>query len=269
MASLHALQGGLRECIQAPMTNERPKISVCMAAFQGQRFIAGQLQSILDQLSENDEVIVVDDHSSDGTPDEVRCLGDPRVQLIERTTNQGIAKTFEEALSQATGNVIFLSDQDDIWMPGKVTKILRAFERNPNVTLVATDALLIDEAGNPLGSSYYESRGSFRSGFLANLFRSKFLGCTMAFRSKLVPKILPFPRGCGDVVHDFWIGVVNSITTGNTLYIDEPLVRYRRHSAAATGGTLTRKRQLKIRFELICAVVNFWTRDRLGRRAGA
>jgi glycosyltransferase involved in cell wall biosynthesis len=240
-----------------------------MAAFQGQRFIADQLRSILVQLSENDEVIVVDDHSSDGTREEVRSLCDRRLHLIEHATNQGIAKTFEEAILHANGSVIFLSDQDDIWIEGKVAKILRAFEDNPHVSLVVTDALLMDEAGNPLESSYYESRGSFRSGFLANLFRSKFLGCTMAFRSKLVPKILPFPRDCGDVVHDFWIGVVNSITIGNTLYINEPLVRYRRHSAAATGGTLTRSRQLRIRFELLRAILNFWTRNRLGRRAGA
>ncbi len=250
------------------MTTERPKISVCMAAFQGQRFIAAQLGSILDQLSENDEVIIVDDHSSDGTPDKVRSLGDPRIQLVENSTNQGIAKTFEEALSRANGSVIFLSDQDDIWMPGKVDKVRLAFENNPNVALIVSDALLVDEANNPLGPSYYQSRGSFRSGFLANLFRSKFLGCTMAFRSRLLTKILPFPRDCGDVVHDFWIGVVNSITTGNTLYIDEPLVRYRRHSAAVTGGKLTRTRQLRTRFDLLCAVVNFWTKDRLSRRAG-
>ncbi len=131
-----------------------------MAAFQGHRFIAAQIGSILDQLSENDEVIVVDDHSSDGTPDKVRSLSDPRIRLVESPTNQGIAKTFEEALSRASGSVIFLSDQDDIWMPGKVEKVLRAFESNPNAALVVSDALLVDEANNPLGASYYQSRGS-------------------------------------------------------------------------------------------------------------
>jgi glycosyltransferase involved in cell wall biosynthesis len=250
------------------MTN-KPKISVCMAAYQGERYIAAQLRSILAQLSEDDEVIVVDDHSSDRTCEEVGSLSDTRVHLVEHRTNQGVAHTYQEALSQATGSVIFLSDQDDLWVPCKVATVLQAFERNPDVTLVVTDASLIDEAGNRLGVSYYASRGKFRSGVLSNLIRCKFLGCLMAFRSELVPKILPFPPRCGDVLHDFWIGVVNSIKSGNTLYIDRELVWYRRHSGSVTAGQLTRMRQLQTRWHLLNAVLGYWIKDRLGRRVGA
>ena len=249
------------------MTIERPKVSVCMAAFQGERYVAAQLQSILIQLSDNDEVIVVDDHSSDRTCDEVRSLGDARIRLIERPVNQGVAKSFEEALSYATGSVIFLSDQDDLWAHGKVPIVLRAFESNPRVTLVVTDAALIDEDGNPLGDCYYASRGQFSSGVLSNLVRCKFLGCTMAFRSELVPKVLPFPHKF-DVLHDIWIGVVNSITSGNTLYIDEPLVCYRRHSRSLTAGRLSRMRQLQTRLHLLYTVVRYWIRDLLRHRVG-
>lgn len=247
------------------MTIQRPKVSVCMAAFQGERYVAAQLQSILIQLSDNDEVIVVDDHSSDRTCDEVRSLGDARIRLIERPVNQGVAKSFEEALSHATGSVIFLSDQDDLWAHGKVPIVLRAFESNPRVTLVVTDAALIDEDGNALGDRYYASRGRFSSGVLSNLIRCKFLGCTMAFRSGLVPKVLPFPHKF-DVLHDMWIGIVNSMTSGNTLYIDEPLVCYRRHSGSVTAGQLTRRRQLQTRWHLLKVVLSFWIKDRLGRR---
>lgn len=249
------------------MTNETPKISVCMAAYQGERYIAAQLRSILDQLSENDEVIVVDDHSSDKTCDEVRSLGDARVHLVEHGTNQGVAQTFEEALSLTTGSVIFLSDQDDLWVPGKLAAVLQAFESNPDATLVVTDAMLMDEDGNRIGDSYYASRGRFRSGFLANLIRCKFLGCLMAFRSKLLLKILPFPHGY-DVLHDIWIGIVNSVTSGETLYLDKRLVWYRKHSGSVTAGRLTRMRQLQIRWHLFNAVLKFWIKDRLGRRIG-
>jgi glycosyltransferase involved in cell wall biosynthesis len=251
------------------MNRERPKISVCMAAFQGERFVAAQLRSILDQIAANDEVVVVDDCSSDETRERIRALSDQRIQLSVHRRNQGVLTTFEDALSHATGELIFLSDQDDIWAPGKVSRILQAFESSPEVTLVVTDATLIEENGNQLGASYYQARGRFQSDVFSNLFRSKFLGCTMAFRSGLVPKILPFPRGCGDVVHDFWIGIVNSITAGKTLYIDERLVHYRRHPGAATGGTLTRKRQVKIRLELLRAVLKFWVNHRLNKLVGA
>jgi len=239
-----------------------------MAAFQGERYVAAQLRSILVQLSENDEVIVIDDHSSDRTCEEVRTLGDARVHLIERDTNQGVAKSFEEALSHARGQVVFLSDQDDLWAAGKAATVLQAFERHPEVALVATDAALIDEDGVRVGSSYYAARGRFRPGFLSNMIRCKFLGCTMAFRSELLSRVMPFPREC-DVHHDIWIGVVNAITSGTTLYIDEPLVCYRRHSGNVTGSKLSSMRQSRARWHLLKAVANFWVRERLGGRAGA
>lgn len=201
------------------MTIGRPKISVCMAAFQGERYITAQLRSVLDQLSEDDEVIVIDDHSTDGTREKVRALADPRVCLVEHHANQGVAKSFEEAISRATGSVIFLSDQDDLWAPVKVSRVLQVFDKNPEVTLVTTDASLIDEDGVQLGGSYYAKRGRFSPGFMSNLIRCKYLGCTMAFRSGLVSKVMPFPRG-SVILHDIWIGVINSVSSGNTFYID-------------------------------------------------
>jgi glycosyltransferase involved in cell wall biosynthesis len=249
------------------MTIDRAKVSVCMAAYQGEKYIAAQLQSILVQLSAGDEVIVVDDHSSDRTRDQVRLLRDPRIRLIERSANQGVAKSFEEALSHATGSVIFLSDQDDLWDAEKVTTVMEALESNPGVTLVATDAALIDQDGKELGSSYYAWRGTFRSGFFSNLVRNKFLGCTMTFRAALLPKILPIPGG-GDILHDIWIGAVNSATSGGTIYIDKPLVRYRRHLNSLTVRKLTGARQLRIRAQLLKAVISLWMREGLGSRAG-
>jgi glycosyltransferase involved in cell wall biosynthesis len=97
--------------------------------------------------------MIVDDHSSDRTCDQVRSMGDSRVRLIERLSNQDVALTFEEALSRATGSVIFLSDQDALWAPGKVATVWQALRRNPEVMLVVTDAALIDGDGNRLGAS--------------------------------------------------------------------------------------------------------------------
>lgn len=239
-----------------------------MAAYQGERYIATQLRSILDQLAEEDEVIVVDDHSSDQTPEQVRSFNNRRIYLFENRTNQGVAKTFQQALSRATGDVIFLSDQDDIWAPTKVTSVLQVFERNPAVTLVVTDAALIDENGFQLGGSYYTSRGRFSPSIFSNLIRCKFLGCLMAFKSELIQKALPFPDGCGDVFHDFWLGTVNSLICGQTCYLDEPLVLYRRHSHAVTRAKLNLARQLRIRLGLLQAIVAFGARNFPSRRIG-
>jgi glycosyltransferase involved in cell wall biosynthesis len=247
------------------MLNTQPKISVCMAAFQGEKFIAMQLRSILVQLAPDDEVIVIDDRSNDGTCEQVRSLRDSRVRLIARAANQGVARTFEQALACSRGTLIFLSDQDDLWAPNKVATILRAFAAHPHVTLVTTDATLIDHDGAPLGSSYYQWRGKFRSGFLSNLIRCKFLGCTMAFRSELLPLVLPFP-GNSDVLHDLWIGTVNSVTRGGTLYLDEPLVQYRRHSGAVTARKLSPARRVQIRMHLLRAAAGCWVTKQIGHR---
>ena len=236
---------------------ERPKVSVCMAAYQGERYIALQLRSILEQLSDSDEIIVVDDNSSDRTREEVISLDDARVQLLEHRANQGVAKSFQEALGHATGDIIFLSDQDDIWLHSKVARFLEIFRKNADVNVVISNAALIDENGNPLGRSYYELRGRFRSGLISNLIRCKFLGCLMAFRSALLPKVLPFPTGCGDVLHDFWIGTVNTMSSGKTMFLDEELVCYRRHASSVTAGKLSTARQMQTRWCLFKAVIRF------------
>jgi glycosyltransferase involved in cell wall biosynthesis len=236
-----------------------------MAAFQGEKFIAAQLASILVQLSDADEVIVVDDCSADRTRDVVRGMGDSRVRLIEHAVNRGVTKTFEDALTHATGDVIFLSDQDDLWAIGKVQSILDIFQAKSDVTVVATNAALIDQSGESLGRSYYQLRGRFRSGLLSNLIRCKFLGCTMAFRSELLPKVLPFPRPF-QVLHDLWIGSVNSLTRGRTFFLDQNLVLYRRHPDSVTAGKLKTGSRLKNRLHYIGAVGTYWVATVMGSR---
>jgi glycosyltransferase involved in cell wall biosynthesis len=236
-----------------------------MAAFQGEKFIAAQLQSILVQLSEADEVIVVDDCSGDGTRDVVRRVGDSRIWLIEHAANQGVTKTFENALTHATGDLIFLSDQDDLWAADKVQSILDIFQSKRDVVVVASNAALIDQSGESLGRSYYQLRGRFRSGLLSNLIRCKFLGCTMAFRSELLPKVLPFPHTF-QVLHDLWIGSVNSLTRGRTFFLDQNLVLHRRHPDSVTAGKLKTGSRLKNRLHHIGAVGTYWVTSVMGSR---
>ncbi|WP_158819625.1 glycosyltransferase [Granulicella sp. S156] len=238
----------------------RPRISVCMAAYNGEQYIAAQLKSILCQLSAQDEVIVVDDASTDGTRDCVRSLQDGRVRLIEHGSNLGVQKTFEEAIGAASGDILFLSDQDDLWAANKVSTVVQAFLLRPGFDVVVSDAALIDENGVALVDSYYEQRGRFRSGLLANIIHCTYLGCTMAFRSRIRDKVLPFPS-VRVVLHDVWIGTANSVRGGKTLYIPYPLVLYRRHEGNVTGNSrLGFAQQVRNRWALCLALARLCLR---------
>ncbi len=87
--------------------------------------------SILTQLGAEDEVIFVDDASTDGTKEKVLSLGDRRIQLIEHTANRGVSRTFEDAIRAASGRILFLSDQDDLWSPNKVAVMMEVFRLSP------------------------------------------------------------------------------------------------------------------------------------------
>lgn len=229
-----------------------------MATFQGGIYIGLQLRSILSQLSENDEVIIVDDGSTDGTCEEISALHDPRLILIQNAENQGVLRAFEIALFRASGEIVFLADQDDLWLAKKVETVLEVFARDAGVTLVASDAILIDEDGARIGDSFYAKRGRFRAGLWSNVLIGKFHGCTMAFRSTLLRSSLPFPPG-RLVHHDTWIGCVNALLGGKTAYIAEPLVAYRRHSTNVTGRVkLSNYIRFKMRSQMLFGLLKRW-----------
>jgi glycosyltransferase involved in cell wall biosynthesis len=249
------------ECVhvldRATIVSCRPRISVCMASYQGERYIALQLRSILTQLSGDDEIIIVDDGSTDGTCNEISALNDPRIVLLRNGNNQGVLRAFERSLSRSSGGIVFLSDQDDLWLPNKVDTVLQEFTRDPDLMLVASDATLIDEDGAKIGDSFYAQRGKFRAGLWSNVLIGKFHGCTMAIRSTLLRKALPFPPG-RLVHHDTWIGCVNALIGGKTRYIAEPLVAYRRHSTNVTGRfRLSNYTRLKVRSQMLLGLLLF------------
>jgi len=201
-------------------------ISVCMAAYNGSRWIEMQLRSVLPQLGSDDELVLVDDCSTDDTLEKVARIEDSRIRVFRNESNLGVDPTFERALAAARGGVLFLCDQDDIWHPHRVSRVMQAFAEHPEVTLVLSDARIIDSAGAMIMPSYFRARGPFIPGVVANVLKSKFLGCAMAVRSEMRARFLPFPSSIPG--HDMWIGVINEFY-GKTLFIPEPLVDYRRH----------------------------------------
>ena len=201
-------------------------ISVCIATYNGSNYVEEQILSILDQLTKKDEIILVDDCSNDNTLQIIKLIKDPRIKIYKNKTNVGVSATFGRAISLAKGDVIFTSDQDDIWYPNKVRSIIDIFNNDKFLTLVITDAKIIDNNNLVLTESYFEKRGGFKSSFLSNMIKNKYLGCTMAFKPNMRKYILPFPDKIPS--HDMWIGLINSIY-GKINFIDIPLIGYRRH----------------------------------------
>jgi glycosyltransferase involved in cell wall biosynthesis len=245
------------------LPRQRPFISVCLAAYNGERYIMEQLGSILMQLGKDDEVIVVDDASKDGTRESVRSLKDPRITLIEHPATQGVVRTFEDAIRAARGEIAFLSDQDDLWLPDKVATVTGIFAENPGVMLVTHEVSTVNQDGEPLVPEREMKTRPFRSGLWANLIRNRYRGCTMAFRSSLRAQILPLPHEY-DVLHDVWIGVRNALGHGATHYIERPLILYRRHQSTVTGRRkLNLIRQLRVRIDLLRALADFRRQSRM------
>jgi glycosyltransferase involved in cell wall biosynthesis len=200
-----------------------------MAIFNGERYLEEQLRSILVQLSKDDEVIIVDDCSRDGSINLIESVNDPRLTLLRNETNMGPSISFERAIGVAKGKYIFLSDQDDIWSPGKVATICRIFD-STNSLVIVSDARVVDSNRNILLSSLFAWRGS-RAGFWRNLYKNGFVGCCMALRSEVKAFVLPFPDRVG--MHDEWIGLCASIA-GRVEFVQQKLIDYRRHEKNVT-----------------------------------
>lgn len=200
-------------------------ISVCMASYNGEKYIAEQIKSILANLSVEDELIISDDGSVDGTIDIIQHFsdGDSRIRLISGP-GKGVIKNFENAISHAKGDLIFLSDQDDVWNADKVNRVKMCFE-DPGVNVVLHNAAIVGSSINDTGMTFFDFRHS-RKGLLRNLIKNSYIGCCMAFRRELVPVITPIP---GNIeMHDWWIGLIGEITHGTCL-LDRTLIDYRRH----------------------------------------
>lgn len=204
--------------------NLRPKVSVCMATYNGDNFIYKQIASIIKQLGPLDEIVVVDDASSDNTIAILREFNDNRIRIHEKPKNQGVIKSFEQSIKFSTGQIIFLCDQDDIWHAEKVHVMVESILKNRCLAIVS-DCRIINEDDEVTEQSFFAKRGS-RPGFLFNLWRNGYLGCAMCFSANLKEVILPFPNKI--FMHDEWIGLMADLS-GEVMFIENKLFDYRRH----------------------------------------
>lgn len=225
-------------------------ISVCIATYNGEKYIREQLDSIISQLDKNDEIIISDDGSSDKTISIIESYTDSRIVLYKNSF-KNVVLNFEFAIGKSKGDYIFLSDQDDIWSNDKVECYMECFLKNSNITTLISDFQIIDQNGLNLDGVYKKNK--FSTSLLKNIIVNNFIGCTMAFTSNTKNAILPFPKNIA--MHDWWIGTY-SIIYGKVNFIDKRLHFYRRHDTNVTkeeGAKVGIK--LKWRINLIANLV--------------
>lgn len=225
-------------------------ISVCIAMHNGGDYIIEELNSILQQLSDSDEVVISDDGSTDGSIQRVENLKDKRIKIYHYKCKEAVTmprlfvtRNFENALKHAKGDTIFMADQDDLWMPDKV---LVCIEQLRHYDLVLSELSICDSKGKTTGEKWFN--GKFRQNNPLKIFGMTYQGCSMAFNRKVLDAALPFPPKL--LSHDHWIGYIAEMV-GKVKYIDESLMYYRIHDHNVSGNShSTNSLRFKISYRL-------------------
>lgn len=214
--------------------SDNTKVSIALATYNGARFISEQLESIANQTYLPYEIVVCDDASADATVEIIEAFstGLPiTVRVYRNVRTLGYVENFEKAILHCRGDIVVLSDQDDVWFPNKLKRIVEEFNRDDACGLVFHDAEVVDANQKPLGYTL-RSRGKMpnvnNEEIVSVLLKQRSVkGCTMAFRSSLIKYVRPIAeQGWG---HDNWILFVLGMIA-KVRVINEPLMYYRSHS---------------------------------------
>ncbi|MBB3693785.1 glycosyltransferase family 2 protein [Sphingomonas sp. BK580] len=199
-----------------------------MATYNGARYLDEQLRSIVAQLGPDDEVIILDDGSSDRTVELLETYASfcPAITVLRNVRNLGVLGTFELLLTACSKDIIFLSDQDDIWLDQRRERMIAALS-SPGYSAVLTNALILHES--PTNRTFFApGRSPATNSMWRNFFKNNFIGCCMAFKRDVLTLALPFPPTIS--MHDWWLGTC-AVAIGKVAYISEPSLLYRRHDS--------------------------------------
>jgi len=236
------------------VTEKRPQsVSIALCSYNGERFIGEQIESFIQQTRLPDELVIGDDGSTDSTLEIIARLSVNApfpVHLHQNPVNLGTTLNFEKTIEFCSGEVIFISDQDDVWKPEKIAEVVSVFSRSEDIGLVFTNAELFDENDLPVGKTLWDRlfdrkrQQRFRhKGPLSVLAMGKNVvtGAGMAIRRDLVPVLIanPAPRS---VMHDEWWALVAALVS-RIEYLDLVLFKYRQHSSQQIGASWSVKRK--------------------------
>lgn len=222
-----------------------PTVSVALCTHNGADYIEEQLRSILAQTHPVDEIIVSDDASRDDTIARIRSIvGEspeaPVLRVLLNDSPLGVTRNFEQAVQATTGDLIALCDQDDVWRSDKIAVMVDRFARQPHLSLLFSDAALVDERGESLSMSLFDAlevtaadlaalRGP--DAFATLLRRNLVTGATAMFARDLLPTAAPFDPAW---VHDEWLAII-AAATGTIDAVPEQLISYRQHGGNQIG----------------------------------
>ncbi len=220
------------------------RISIALCTYNGAAYLKEQLDSIASQSRLPDEMIVRDDHSTDNTVEIIRSFirnAPFPVHFEINLSNLGFCRNFETAIQQCGGDIIFLSDQDDVWHKDKIRNMLSYLKQFPDAGGVFCNAVVTDHLLHPKGFTAWDTIGfnarkqeQFRKGkaFEQLIRRNMATGATLAFRASFKKLILPIPDSW---VHDGWIALLIAAVSGMGI-ISEPLLYYRQHGDNQIGA---------------------------------
>ena len=226
-------------------------VSVCMATYNGEPFLREQIDSILSQLNEKDELVISDDNSKDSTVDIIKSYHDKRIKLFINKEKKGVTHNFENALVHSKGDLIFLADQDDVWLPGKIKELI-SFLKEGNYDVVTCNCALTDTYLNIIQNEYYAVKSPLEKSVWGNFIKNLWLGSCMVFKRRVLLATLPFPPKMA--AHDMWIALFSQIHF-RCGYHPKVLQLYRRHenTVSFAGTKSTNSLWYKISYRLYLA----------------
>ena len=212
-----------------------PLISIVMATYNGEKYLREQVDSLLAQSYPTLEFIFVDDASSDSSLAILQeyASQDERIRLVTNPENKGLLATFETGIRAAKGEMIALSDQDDLWMPNKIRLLAGAIGSH---SMIYADSALTDAAGLVTGKFSNRNHLCDYPTGLHYVFGTKAMGHAMLFKREIIDIALPFPDFVG---HDFILGFAAAALHGVS-YFPATLVNYRQHSSNTMGADLSK-----------------------------
>ena len=234
------------------------KISVAMAVYNGEKYLPKQLDSILKQLEPQDEIIVSYDKSKDGTWELLQSYAAkyPQVRVV-CNDRPGINGNFNNALTAATGDYLFICDQDDCWADNKRAAVLETFRRT-GADMVIHNGVHIDPDDKVISQPFF-TMYRIGDGKVKNILKPRYSGCCTAFTREMAQKILPIPQDID--AYDHWVGTVGEFM-GKIAYDDRILLYHRLHGENVTTSTRGIARILKARMGLLTHLRKRMRRER-------
>jgi glycosyltransferase involved in cell wall biosynthesis len=221
-------------------------ISIALCTYNGEAFLQDQLDSFTSQSLKPYELVVCDDGSNDETLNilqRFRLSAPFPVRIFQNETNLGVSKNFERTITLCTGDIIALSDQDDVWLPHKLSTLNEKLEQNPQAGFVFSDAILTDEKLNSLNNTLWKSirfnsheqrKLQHGQSFQVLLKHRVVTGAAMGFRTDFREMLLPIPENW---IHDAWISIVLAVISSGVI-VEEPLMYYRQHQNNQIGTAI-------------------------------